>query len=101
MISCRNVLQITVRIDRTARKVLISRDFVLAVLSWGIDRQWTVTDRHGKYRPPIDRQDLLRLQVFHPLRGPRGRCGRYLDGLYGYISLMLANGACYQIISRG
>ena len=35
----------TTRIDRTACKVLISRDFVRAVLSQGIDRQWTVTDR--------------------------------------------------------
>jgi hypothetical protein len=41
---------------RTAREVLISRDFVRAVLSWGIDRQWTVTERHSKYRPRIDRQ---------------------------------------------
>jgi hypothetical protein len=29
------------------------------------------------------------------LQRVRGRCGRNLDGLYGYISLMQANGACY------
>jgi hypothetical protein len=29
------------------------------------------------------------------LQRVRGRCGRYLDGLYGYISVMQANGACY------
>jgi hypothetical protein len=56
VISWRNVQQNTVRIARTARKVLISRDFVRAVLSRGIDRQWTVTERHDKYRPRIDRQ---------------------------------------------
>lgn len=42
------------RIARTARKVLISRDFVRAVLLRGIDRQWTVTERHRKYRSRID-----------------------------------------------
>jgi hypothetical protein len=35
----------TARIARTARKVLISRDFVRTVLSRGIDRQGIVTDR--------------------------------------------------------
>ena len=45
----------TARIDRTARKVLISRYFLREVLSQGIDRQWIVTERHGKYRPRIAR----------------------------------------------
>jgi hypothetical protein len=46
------------RIARTARNVLISRDFVRAVLSQGIDRQWTVTDRSHKYRPRIARPGM-------------------------------------------
>jgi hypothetical protein len=54
-IFCRNVWQSTARIDRTVRKVLISRYFVRAVLSWGIDRQGMVTDRSRKYRPLIKR----------------------------------------------
>src|SRR5215208_6330640 len=37
---------------RTVRKVLISRYFLRAVISQGIDRQWIVTERHGTYRPP-------------------------------------------------
>ena len=74
----RNVRQNAARIDR---KVLISRDFVRAVLSRGIDRQ-----------------DLLSLQVFYPLRDPRGR---YVNDLYGYSSVMRANEGCCQVISRG
>jgi hypothetical protein len=53
---CNKAWQNTARIDRTVRKVLISRDFVRAVLSRGIHRQWIVTDRSHKYRPRIDRQ---------------------------------------------
>ena len=44
MIFCRNVRQSTARIDRTARKVLICRDFVRMVLSCSIDRLWTATE---------------------------------------------------------
>ena len=40
---------------RTVRKVLISRYFLRAVISQGIDRQWIVTERHGTYRPRIAR----------------------------------------------
>src|SRR5215203_223904 len=40
------------RIARTAMNVVICRGFARAVLSWGIDRQWTVTERSHKYRPP-------------------------------------------------
>jgi hypothetical protein len=39
--------------------VLISRDFVRAVLSRVIDRQWTVTEGHGKYRPTLGATALL------------------------------------------
>ena len=52
--------QNTDRIARTARKVLISRYFLRAVLSRGIDRQWTVTVRHDKYRPRIDCLEMSR-----------------------------------------
>ena len=38
--------------------VLISRDYVLAVLLWCIDRQLTVTDRSRKYRLLIDRLEM-------------------------------------------
>jgi hypothetical protein len=89
------------RIDRTVRKALISRVFVRAVLSRSIDRQWTITDRSRKYRPQSTVTDLLGLQVFDAPLVHCGRCGRYLDGLYGYISIMQANGACCQIIPRG
>jgi len=47
-------------IARTARKVLISRDFVRPVLSRVIDRQWIVTERRGKYRSRIDRLRMWR-----------------------------------------
>ena len=70
------------RIDRTARKVVISRDSVLAVLLWGIDCQWTVTERLGKYRPRIVRVKFRCFAgLFLPL-GCRGRCGRYFGQLY-------------------
>lgn len=47
-------------IDCTARKALISRVFVRAVLSQSIDRQRAVTDRHRKYKPRIDRLEMSR-----------------------------------------
>jgi hypothetical protein len=50
----------TDRIDRITRKVLISRYFMRTVLSRGIDRQWTVTERHDKCRPRIDRLEISR-----------------------------------------
>ena len=49
------------RIDCTSRKALIYRGIVRAVLSQGIDRQWTVTDRSHMYRPRIGR---LRIYCF-------------------------------------
>ena len=61
------------RIDRTARKVLISRSFVRLVLLWVIDRQWTVTERHSKYRPPRKyrpRIDRLEMSRFAGLSSP-------------------------------
>jgi hypothetical protein len=64
--------QSTARIDRTARKVLISRDFVRAVLSRSIDGQWTVTECHGKYRLRIDRQRSPRFAgLLFSARSPR------------------------------
>ena len=70
-------------------QVLISTDFVRAVLSQGIDRQWTVTERHGKYRPRIDRQGSPRFAgLFLPL-GCRGRCRRYLVSFCGIPLLLI------------
>ena len=43
----------------TVGNTAISRTFVRSVLSQDIDRQWTVTERHGRYRPLIDRANLL------------------------------------------
>src|SRR5215204_3343756 len=64
--------QSTDRIDRTARKVLISRDFVRAVLSRGVDRQWTVTERHGTYRPRIAHLGMWSFAGLSPyMRCPR------------------------------
>jgi hypothetical protein len=45
-------------------------------------------------------KDLLVLQVFYPLRGARGRCGRYINDLYGYIDIVQVNRACCLLISR-
>jgi hypothetical protein len=39
-------------------------------------------------------KDLLGLQVFHSLRGPRGRCARYVNDLYGYIGIVQVNEGC-------
>jgi hypothetical protein len=64
----RRTSQSIARIARTAREVLISRDSVQAVLSWVIDRQWTVTDRRHKYRPRID---CTRTCCFAGLSPPR------------------------------
>jgi hypothetical protein len=46
------------RIDRAVGNTAISRDFVRAVLSWGIDRQGMVIDRCPEYRPLIDRVEM-------------------------------------------
>jgi hypothetical protein len=58
MISYHKIQQDTARIDRITGIVAICRAFVRALLSKGIDRQWTVTDRHDKYRPRIDRLEM-------------------------------------------
>ena len=65
-IFCRNVRQNTARIDRTVGNTAISRTFVRSVLSQDIDRQWTVTERHGKYRPLIDRAEICCLAGLFP-----------------------------------
>ena len=57
--------------------------------------------RHRKYRPQVQRARSAVLRVFLPFNDGRGRCGRYLDGLYGYISVMQANGVCCYITWRG
>jgi hypothetical protein len=61
---------------------------------------WKVGDL-GEYRLRSTVTDFPGLQGFHSLRGPRGRCGRYLDGIYGYISFVQVKESCCQIISRG
>jgi hypothetical protein len=48
---------------RTVRKVLISRYFLRALISQGIDRQWIVTERHGTYRPRIARLGMWSFAV--------------------------------------
>jgi hypothetical protein len=60
MISWRNVQQNTARNDRIIDNMVICRTFMRSVLSWGVDRQWTVTERSRKYRPPIDRVGMWR-----------------------------------------
>jgi|SRR5215211_88487 hypothetical protein len=87
--------QSTARIDRTAMNVVICRTFwrsipiALSTASEPLPTAPISTDRVSTVK------DLLGLQVFHLLNESRGRCGWYLDGLYGYISVMQANGACY------
>jgi hypothetical protein len=54
------------RIDRIIANMVICRTFLRAVLSRDIDRQWTVTDRHGKYRPRIDRLEMSRFAGLSP-----------------------------------
>jgi hypothetical protein len=90
-IFCRNVCQNAARIDHTARKVLISRDFVRAVLSTVYQPLGTLTARVSTVK------DLLSLQVFYPLRDPRGR---YVNDLCGYIGRVQVNEGCCQLISR-
>ncbi len=45
--------------------------------------------------------ESLGLQGFYAPLVHCGRCGRYLDGLHGYISVMRANEGCCQVICRG
>jgi hypothetical protein len=67
----------------------------------GIDRHGMVTDRSHMYRPRIDRLEMVILQGFSsPLVVAVGAVG-ILTGPYGCISVMQANGACYQVIPRG
>ena len=67
-ISRHNIQQNTACIARIICKVHISRTFLRSVVSWGIDRQWTVTDRHDKYRPRIDRLEMSRFAGLSPPR---------------------------------
>jgi hypothetical protein len=67
----------TARIDRTARKVLISRSFMRSVLSIVYQPPGSITDRSRKYRLLIDRVGMWRFAGFLPDNGHRGRCGRY------------------------
>jgi hypothetical protein len=60
--------QDSARIARTIFNVVVCRAFMRAVLSSGIDRQWTVTERHDKYRPLIDRLELSRFARLSPPR---------------------------------
>jgi hypothetical protein len=50
--------QNTDRIARIIINMVICRTFGRPVLSRGIDRQWTITDRHDRYRPLIDRLEM-------------------------------------------
>jgi hypothetical protein len=71
------------------------------VLSYSIARERTFIDRRRKYRPHTDQVGIGGLAGLFPSNGHRGRCGRYVNDFYGYISVMRANEACCQIISRG
>src|ERR687897_804073 len=69
-----------------------------------VDTTLRYRPREDYYRPPLGvstAKDLLGLQVFYPLHGPRGRCGRYVNDLYGYIGVVQVNEGCCQVISRG
>jgi hypothetical protein len=91
-IFCHNFWQSTARIARTARKVLISKDFVRAVLSIVYRPPGTITDRSRTYRPRIDRLEISRFAGLSPphwlLWSVRslvivvGAVGRYSGQLY-------------------
>jgi hypothetical protein len=68
MILLHKIQQNTDRIARITMSVVVSRTFSRATLWEVIDRQWTVTDRHDKYRPRIDRLEMSR---FAGLSRPR------------------------------
>src|SRR5215204_5488500 len=88
-------LRNTARAARTLFNMSICRTFWRSALVWAIDRQRMVTDCHDEYRPRIDRLEMsCSAGLFLPA-SYCGRCGRYLNGLYGYISVMRGNGACY------
>jgi hypothetical protein len=53
-----NVQQSSDRIVRIAMNVAICRTFLRSTLREVIDPQGVVTDRHVKYRPPIDRVEM-------------------------------------------
>jgi hypothetical protein len=57
----RNIQHYTARIDRTARKVLISRDFVRAVLSIVYRPPGTIIDRSRTHHPHIDHTEIYGL----------------------------------------
>jgi hypothetical protein len=46
--------------------VAVCRTFLRSVLPWVIDPQGMVTDRHDKYRPPIDRLEMRRFAGLLP-----------------------------------
>ncbi len=98
MIQYRKTWQNTARIARIIDNMVICRTFVRSVFFITTTRGDGFIDRSRGYRPRTNAYGIGGLQVFHSLRG---LCGRYFDGLYGYIGLVQANEACCQITSRG
>jgi hypothetical protein len=101
IISYHKIQQDTDRIARTAVNVVVCGYSARSTRLCFTDRQWTVTDRRLNYRPRSTVTDLLGLQVFDAPLVHCGRCGRYVNDLNGYISVMRANQACCRVISRG
>jgi hypothetical protein len=64
--------------------------FWRAIQLLAIAREWRVSTA----------PDLLGLLVFRILFDDRGRCGRYVNDLYGYIGVVRVYEGCCQVISR-
>jgi hypothetical protein len=87
----------TARIGRTVRKVLISRYFLRTILPQGIDRQWIVTERHGKYRPPRN-VEFCRSFIFYPV--PAVGAAGTLTTFTGTLALCRSTKGVAEVISR-
>ena len=82
MISHHEIQQNTARIARTAMIVVICRAFLRSVLLLVIARQWIITDRSRKYRPPGNESFCRSFTLYTvPAVGAVGILTSFTDGL--------------------
>ena len=89
--------------DRTARiavSVAICRTFSRSVLAIILTRVGDSIARISRIATADPTSEIGGFAGLLGLQRQRGRCGRYRDGLYGYIGVVQVNEGCCQVILR-